>query len=286
MLKIKAPAKINIFLDVETPAREDGFHKILSVAGKISLFDEVFLTEAAGISLEVDSPWKIPRGSGNLCMKAARTMRKFAPSKGVKIKLKKRIPPGSGLGGGSSDAAAVIRGINKLWRLNLKDRELQKAGASAGSDVPLFLHPGPFCRIEGRGERIIPVRKKITGFVVLWFGKPLSTRDVYRQLDKKRKHPRSKLRGIRISPPLTGGDKGEGGKEEKMSPALFYNILEEAAFDLRPYLLKKKNIFLANGAAGAGVSGSGSTVFGLFSVRVAAENFCREHSSCQITEFL
>ncbi|MFH1353353.1 MAG: 4-(cytidine 5'-diphospho)-2-C-methyl-D-erythritol kinase [bacterium] len=267
MLRIKAPAKINIFLDVETPAREDGFHEILSMAGKISLFDEVFLTEAGGISMEVDSPWKIPRGSGNLCMKAARTMRKFAPSKGVEIKLKKRIPPGSGLGGGSSDAAAVIRGINKLWRLNLKDRELQKAGAATGSDVPLFLHPGPFCRIEGKGERIFPVRKKIVGFVVLWFGNPLSTRKVYRQLDKKRGQALFQ-------------------KRQKRSRLLFYNILENAAFDLRPYLLKKKNILLANGADEALLSGSGSTVFGIFSVRKDAENFCRKHSSCQITEFL
>ena len=261
MLRIKAPAKINIFLDAETPARKDGFHEILSIAGKISLFDEVFLTEAEGFSLEVDSPWKIPRGSGNLCMKAARTMRKFAPSRGVEIKLKKRIPPGTGLGGGSSDAAAVIRGINKLWRLNLKDRELHKAGAAVGSDVPLFLHQSPFCRIEGRGERIFPVRKKITDFIVLWFGMPLSTRKVYGQLDKK---------------------KGQ----QKRGRFLFYNILEEAAFDLRPYLLKKKNILLSAGADGAGVSGSGSTVFGLFKARKDAENFCREHSSCQITEFL
>jgi len=261
MLKIKAPAKVNIFLDVKTPAGKDGFHKILSLVGKIALFDEVWLDRARRISIEVDSHWKIPEDGRNLCIKAARIMRKFAPSKGVKIKLKKRIPPGAGLGGGSSDAAAVIRGINKLWRLNLKDKELQKAGAATGSDVPLFLHPGPFCRIEGRGERIFPARRKIKGYVVLWFGNPLSTRKVYRQLDKKR---------------------GQGKRKQ----ALFYNILEEAAFDLRPSLLRKKNAFLANGADEALLSGSGSTVFGFFKLRKEAENFCRKHSSCQITEFL
>lgn len=269
MLKIKAPAKVNIFLDVKTPVGKDGFHKILSLVGKISLFDEVSLVRARRISIEVDSHWNIPEDGGNLCIKAARIMRKFAPSKGVKIKLKKRIPPGAGLGGGSSDAAAVIRGINKLWRLNLKDKELQKVGAEAGSDVSLFLYQGSFCWIEGRGERIFPVRRRITGYVVLWFGKPLSTQKVYRQLDKKRKRRQVLFQ-----------------KKQKRRQVLFYNILEEAAYDLRPSLLRKKKAFLASGAEEALLCGSGSTVFGFFKIRKEAENFCRKHSSCQITEFL
>jgi len=263
MLRIKAPAKINIFLDAEIPARSDGFHNISSLVGKISLFDEVFLTGARGISMEVDSRWNIPRGSGNLCMKAARAIGKFAPAKGVKIKLKKRIPPGAGLGGGSSDAAAVIVGLNELWGLDLKKKEILTAASTVGSDVPLFLNQGTFCRIRGRGERVSSVRRKITGFVVLWFGQSLSTRKVYSRLDTKQRE-----------------------KREKRGQVLFYNVLEKAAFDLRPSLLRKKKSFFAAGARYALLSGSGSTVFGIFTLRKEAEKFCREHSSCQITGFL
>ncbi|MCD6413388.1 MAG: hypothetical protein J7L54_04510 [Elusimicrobia bacterium] len=265
-MRIKAPAKINLFLDAEIPAVGDGFHRILTLAGKISLFDEICVTESRRMSLKIKSRWKIPSGAKNICLKAVEVMRKFSDFGGVKIVLEKNIPPGQGLGGGSSDAAAVIMAINKIFDLGLEKRKLFEIGFSVGSDVPLFTEDETFCWISGRGEIVKPVPLKIEAVPVLWFGRRISTRKVYEKIDEKIK--RRKL-------------KSSFGK----FPG-FFNILEKAAFEIMQVLQKRKSIFLKEGAFASFMTGSGSAVVGLFETFSAAKKFCEKYPFCKIARFL
>ena len=153
----RAPAKLNLSLRV-AGVRDDGFHELDSVVAKITFYDELTLRlrDDGGITLACEG---LDCGSDadNLALRAARALRAAVPDReGADIRLVKRIPPGTGLGGGSSDAAAVLWTLNRLWGLNLPADRLSAAGAELGSDVPLFLGP-PASRMRGRGELIEPV---------------------------------------------------------------------------------------------------------------------------------
>ncbi len=267
-IKIDAPAKLNVFLDVKKPARADGFHEIVSLTGKIGLSDTVTVERADKITLEINSPWRIPEGKKNICFAAAELLRKKVYFPGARIKLKKRIPPGQGLGGGSSDAAAVIKAIDKLWNLRLPEKIKMSAAAGAGSDVPLFLMPSSFVWIRGRGEKLAASRRKIKGSVVVWFGRPLSTKSVYKYFDK-----------------IPGGDFC-GTSFNMKGETILYNSLEEAAFRIRPYIERKKKMLFSAGAERALMTGSGSAVFAVFKNSGAAEKFAAGRRSCKITRFL
>ncbi|PKN00286.1 MAG: 4-(cytidine 5'-diphospho)-2-C-methyl-D-erythritol kinase [Elusimicrobia bacterium HGW-Elusimicrobia-2] len=267
-IEIEAPAKLNVFLDVKKPGRADGFHELVSLTGKISLSDTVSVEKAGRITLETDSPYTIPRGKKNICVAAAELLRKMAPFPGARIKLVKRIPPGQGMGGGSSDAAAVIQAIDKLWGLRLMDKTKMAVAAALGSDVPLFLMSSPFVWIRGRGEKLELSRRKIKGSLVLWFGRTLSTKRVYEYFDR-----------------LPEGD--FCGPSYKMpGRAVFYNALEEAAFRLRPEIEAKKKKLLEAGAEKALMTGSGSAVFGIFKTLAVAKKFAATECSCKIARFL
>ncbi|PIU19012.1 MAG: 4-(cytidine 5'-diphospho)-2-C-methyl-D-erythritol kinase [Elusimicrobia bacterium CG08_land_8_20_14_0_20_44_26] len=269
-IKIKAPAKLNIFLDVGRPARGDGFHEILSFTGKISLADEIELEKSRYTSLKTDSSWPVPSGKDNLCVRAAQLLLPPGSGRGVEIKLKKRIPPGQGLGGGSSDASSVIKGINKLWNMNLSDKKLMETAARLGSDVSLFMRNETFCWIKGRGEKVVSSRTRIKGCVVVRFGRFLSTKKIYEEYDSGTPHS------------LT-----EKKKNEIMErPVCFYNALEEAAFALRPFLRKKKEYFLSCGASASLMTGSGSAVYALFERKKDAQKLTRVCHSCKFAEFL
>jgi len=267
-IKTEAPAKLNVFLDVKKPAGPDGFHEIVSLTGKISLSDSLTLEKCDGISLDMDSPWPLPRGRKNICVSAALAIRKQCPFPGVRIKLVKRIAPGQGMGGGSSDAAAVIKAIDRLWELRLTEKSKMAIAAGLGSDVPLFLMRSPFVWIRGRGEKLVPSRRKINGAVVLCFGRPLSTKKVYEHFDSL---PGSSFRGADYRMP---------------GRLVLYNALEEAAFSLRPELEAKKKKLLEAGAGRALMTGSGSTVFGIFNDPAAAKKFAAMETSCKIVRFL
>lgn len=274
-IKIEAPAKLNVFLDVKKPAQADGFHRIVSLTGKISIADTLALEKADRITLEIDSPWKISAGKENICFAAAEILRKKAYFPGVKIKLKKRIPPGQGMGGGSSDAAAVIKAVDKLWNLHLTDKIKMSAAAEAGSDVPLFLLPSSFVWIRGRGEKLTASRRKIKGAVVVWFGRPLSTKRVYGCFDKL---PAGKFCGASYN--MKENTAGAGGC------TVFFNALEEPAFKISPVIEQKKKKFLVAGAEHALMTGSGSAVFAVFNNTADAQKFVEGKSSCKIASFL
>ena len=150
----RAPAKLNLALRVGR-RREDGFHEIESVAAKVTLYDELLLRRRDDGQVRLDcAGLDCPAGQDNLVMRAARLL---GGGSGADIRLIKHIPPGAGLGGGSSDAAATLLAINRLWGLNLSAQRLAELAVKLGSDVPLFLN-GPAVCVGGRGERVSETR--------------------------------------------------------------------------------------------------------------------------------
>jgi 4-diphosphocytidyl-2-C-methyl-D-erythritol kinase len=157
MLELIAPAKLNFVLEV-TGRRADGYHEIASLMQTLDLADTVRLEPAASVELEVSGEVQrgVPReGPRNLAFRAAHALAEAArdPNFGARIELEKRIPAGMGLGGGSTDAAAVLRGLNRLWGLDMSIEVLTEVAASVGSDVAFFLHAGT-AHAGGRGEQI------------------------------------------------------------------------------------------------------------------------------------
>ncbi len=182
-LLLAAPAKINLDLLVGPP-REDGFHPLDSVVAKVTLYDRIILRPRADSEIRLRC-----RGADcgpsedNLAVRAARLLAdRRTPAGGVDIDLAKSIPPGAGLGGGSSDAAAVLAGLDELWGLGMSPEALSGAAAGLGSDVPLFL-AGPAARMTGRGECLQPVR--VHPFVAVLYTPPVvcPTAAVYRAFD-------------------------------------------------------------------------------------------------------
>ena len=153
--RLAAPAKLNLDLLVG-PVRDGGYHPLDSLVARISLYDEIILLpREEGIGFFCRGADCGP-DEDNLAVRAAEAMARFRPDAGVEIELTKRIPPGAGLGGGSSDAAAVLHGLESAWGLGLTPERLSKIAAGLGSDVPLFLG-GPASRMTGRGEILDPV---------------------------------------------------------------------------------------------------------------------------------
>src|SRR5438105_5682461 len=153
-----APAKVNLYLEV-LAKRADGYHEIATLMVAVSLFDTLeFKEEASGdLALRCSDP-NLSTGPDNLIRRAAEGLRRRTGcARGASIRLQKRIPKAAGLAGGSTDAAATLAGLNRLWRLGLKDAELAEVGAEIGSDVPFFFAtPAAWC--TGRGEKVQPVQ--------------------------------------------------------------------------------------------------------------------------------
>ncbi|MFC2061168.1 4-(cytidine 5'-diphospho)-2-C-methyl-D-erythritol kinase [Elusimicrobiota bacterium] len=177
-MEINAPAKINLFLNVGKK-REDTFHEISSIMIKVNLFDRITIEEADEIIIE--APEWLPTEE-NIVFKAASMLKEYASvNNGCRIKLEKNIPPGRGLGGGSSDCANVLKALNNLWETGLGIEELEKIGKELGSDVNFFLYPGS-CHVSGRGEIIKPLQEIVEGkyyIILVDPGMEISTEKVY-----------------------------------------------------------------------------------------------------------
>ena len=239
-----APAKINLFLRVLNK-REDGYHNLASLFQTIDLADQIQLELSDEDQFTCSHSEVDPKD--NLVLKALALFRSKVdkPFK-IKIHLVKNIPLQSGLGGGSSNAAATLNGLNELLSQPLTDEELFHLACQLGSDVPYFLKPGPaYC--EGKGEQIKRIKKLESQPV--WIVKPpfgLPTPEVYKCLDLKQlkdRDPKTSLESHLFS-------KGE-----------YYNDLEEAAFSLQPTLRDIKNTLLSQGFTNVILSGSGSSFF-------------------------
>ncbi len=254
-LLLEAPAKINLFLEVGPP-RGDGYHPVRTVLQTVGLCDlvEVEVTEGGeGMRLEVEGD--APPGEDNLCLRAAAAFLAATGLRmGIDIKLTKRIPQAAGLGGGSSDAAAVLRALNFVAGEALGREELMRTAAGLGTDVPFFLVGGTALG-EGRGELITPLPQAPPLPVLLVNpGAGLSTAEVYKRFDKS---------GGGNPPVYSPGDMARAlssGDVALIAP-LLYNSLQRAACELMPEIASLLEIAAEAGSAGALVSGSGPTVF-------------------------
>lgn len=253
----KAPAKINLSLDV-LYKRQDGYHEVEMVMTMVDLADRIEMQELPRDTIIISSQaGYIPLDEKNLAFQAAKLIKeRYDVKRGVYIHLDKKIPVAAGLAGGSSDAAATLRGLNKLWGLNISADELKRLGAELGSDVP-FCVAGGTAIARGRGEKLETIETPPQCWVVL--AKPpinVSTSEIYGKLNVKEigRHPQTEM--------LVQAIKEKNF--ERLCSSLD-NVLEEVTMALYPEVRQLKEVMLKLGADGALMSGSGPTVFGLVS---------------------
>jgi len=255
-LQFKTPAKINLGLHIHKK-REDGFHELETILQMVTWFDELQLEGTSEkVELFCDTP-EIPNDETNLVVKAARLLQKHFPGScaGVNITLKKSIPSGAGLGGGSGNAAGVLLALNHLWDLKISRENLIAISAELGSDVPFFLM-SPCAIGTGKGEILEPINNPINLYILMIYPNlPLSTPWVYGNL--KLKLTKHKNNISILANFLMRSEFAQLG-------AALYNDLEPVVFKRYPEILEIKNELLRSGAGGALLSGSGSTVFGIF----------------------
>jgi len=261
-LKVKCPAKINWFLNVED-VMPDGYHQLQTFMQCVSLYDTIHLKSIDNDIIEFND-YNNKCGclpEHNIIVKTARKFKKkFNVKSGVSISIEKHIPVCAGLGGGSSNAAAVLKALVSLWCINVSDNDLNKIAVSIGADVPFFLETNSgIC--EGIGEKIVNVKAK-TYHLVLWNpGVQLSTINVYKQFDQK-KRERKKI--DKFLEAYSSGNLSEIAKE-------IWNNLAFAADELLPELKKMKKTCVLNGAIASWISGSGPTVVSLCADSAAAK---------------
>lgn len=254
-MTIEAYAKVNFTLDVYG-VRTDGYHALRSVVMPISLSDTITLTPANEISSNTGY-------DDDLCLKAARAL---DPTRGVQISVVKRIPAGGGLGGGSADAAAVLRALNKLWGLNMPLSELAEFGAQIGSDVPALVLGGPVL-MEGRGEKVQSLQSPTLNLVVVNPGVHCSTAEVYAACDARSQ--------AQVSPTDCMIDALKGGDLARIATATS-NDLQPAAVKLHPEIADALVSLRTAGALGVTMTGSGSCVFGFAPDAKTAERISSE----------
>ena len=250
-IELKALAKINLGLDV-LGRRENGYHDVRMIMQSIFLYDEVRIEkkEAAGIEVETNLKF-LPVGEDNIAYKAAKLLiDEFGIGEGVRITLRKHIPVAAGLAGGSSNAAAVLFGMNRIFRLGLSQKDLMERGVKLGADVPYCIMRGTVLA-EGIGEELkrLPAMPKCTVLIA----KPpisVSTKTVYEALDSKE---------ITEHPDIDGIIKGLELGNLKMIAGSMGNVLEKVTVPMHPEIEKIKQEMKDAGALGAMMSGSGPT---------------------------
>ncbi len=275
--QIKAYAKINLGLDV-LRRLENGYHEVKMVMQTVGIYDELTLTRTeAGITVTTDKE-ELPTDDNNLINKAARIMmEEYHLEGGIHIHLKKNIPIAAGMAGGSTDAAATFKGINRLFDLDCTLEELMKLGVRVGADVPYCVLGGT-ALAEGIGEKLTSLNPAPDCYVLV--AKPdinVSTKYVYEHLDAE---------GIEEHPDIDG--MVEAIWEESLQGILdrMGNVLEHVTVKKYPVISDLKNRMRELGALNSLMSGSGPTVFGIFvNERLAREAFERmkkENPKCQI----
>jgi 4-diphosphocytidyl-2-C-methyl-D-erythritol kinase len=261
-LRLKSPAKVNLRLEI-LRTREDGYHELRTVLQKISLSDtlSVSLEKRKGISITTDHP-DLPLGKTNLVYRAAQMiLRKSEYKGGVHIDLSKKIPLGAGLGGGSSNAATTLKALNQILEIGLPTKELMKMGFGIGADVPFFLLEGAAVA-TGIGERLKKIELSDLWFILINPNFEVSTRWAYQNFVLTKRHFHFNLQGFVKTP-------------EGIS-CLLWNDLEAVVSQKFPQIQGMKKMLLSAGALGALMTGSGPTVFGVFSGKREAERAFKE----------
>ena len=278
MLTLQAPAKINLTLEV-LGKRPDGFHEIRSVIQTINLCDSLRFRSSRKLQFGSDNPDLVPEES--LVSRAAALLQQASGCfKGATIEISKRIPLVSGLGGDSSDAAAILRGLNKLWRLGLSLPELLELAPRLGSDVAFFVYGGT-ALVEGRGERVTPLPPLPQRWVVLLVPPvprmPGKTQRLYASLNPE--HYTQGQFTDRLVAGLTRGG---------VTSSMLFNVFEEVAQDNFPPLGEYREQFLKAGAGSVHLAGSGPALFTLVKDKARADkiygNLQKRGLECYLTE--
>jgi len=261
MLTLLAPAKINLTLEV-LRQRPDGFHEIRSVIQTINLCDSLLFRSSRNIEFGCDNPDLVPEES--LVSKAAALLQQATGcSKGARIEISKRIPLVSGLGGDSSDAAAILYGLNRLWQLGLSLPELVELAPRLGSDVAFFLYCGT-ALVEGKGERVTPLPPLPWRWVVLMVPPvprmPGKTQRLYASLN-----PKHYTQGQITDRLVVGLTRGE------VTSSMLFNVFDDVALDSFGGLEEYRERFLRAGANDVHLAGSGPALFTLLEDRAQAE---------------
>ena len=270
-LSLKAYGKINLGLDV-LRRREDGYHDVRMIMQTVGIFDRVDLVrkEEPGIEVETNL-YYLPTNENNLVYKAAKLlMDEFQVQEGIQIRLRKFIPVAAGMAGGSSDAAAVLFGVNKMFRLGLTTEQLMERGVKIGADVPYCIMRGT-ALAEGIGEKLSALPPMVKCPVLI--AKPqigVSTKFVYENL---------KLDKDTVHPDIDGLIGAIRAKNLEQIAGHMGNVLETVTIPNYPVIAEIKDHMMEHGAVHAMMSGSGPTVFGLFAdgdTAVAAYEAMRE----------
>ena len=283
VVKEKGYAKINLFLDVLNK-REDGFHDIKTVMHSVSLCDDITVminnkSSLNSLKMYVEGNKRLPRDGRNLAYSAARLFLDTAGiTADITIKLKKRIPVVAGLAGGSTDAAAVLRALNRLYKRPFSDRGLCDLAEKLGSDVPFCLLGGT-ALCEGRGERlsVLTAKTRLNLVVAISRGEYVSTPKAYSELDriysdfKVDRTDAAQSDYEELCEFLSGGDFPKRG---------LFNIFEQAVLPSCPGAAELKRRMIELGAIGATMSGSGPGVFGVFADEETARFAAKELSEC------
>lgn len=261
-LELKALGKINLGLDV-LGRRENGYHDVRMVMQTVYLYDRIIMkkSKTPGIRLETNL-YYLPVNENNLAYQAAQMlMDEFHMEEGVSIQLDKHIPVAAGMAGGSSNAAAVLFGMNRMFSLGLSQKELMERGVKLGADVPYCIMRGTVLA-EGIGEILTPLSPMPKCYVLI--AKPaisVSTKMVYEKLDSHEIEDHPDIDGILAG--LKAGDL-------KKVAGNMGNVLERVTVDAYPVIDQIKEMMIKEGALNAMMSGSGPTVFGIFEEKATA----------------
>lgn len=267
-IEVKALAKINIGLDV-TGIRDDGYHEVRMIMQTVNLFDKVSVKKVPEDRVSMTTNLKfLTVGDDNLCIRAAKLLKdEFDIKEGVEISLEKHIPVAAGMAGGSTDGAAVLFAVNRLFNLGLSKKDLMTRGVRLGADVPYCVMRGT-ALAEGIGEVLTPLPPMIKCPVLI--AKPgiaVSTRQVYESLDA--------CFDSVVHPDIDGLITDIKNNDLHSLCSHMGNVLEDVTIPMHPIIADIKQNMLNNGAVGAMMSGSGPTVFGFFednkTARVAKE---------------
>lgn len=254
MIKEKAYAKINLFLSV-VGKRLDGFHDLEMVMAPLKIHDTLKFKKTTEPEIKIVSSTDLGiKLEENIIYKVAKSLQdEFHVQEGVTIYLDKIIPLGGGLGGGSADAAATFRGLNKLWKLNLTLEDMTKLGEEFGSDIPFCIY-NKLALVKGKGEKLTFFNTKLKMNVLLVYPKiNVSTQKVFTNYDLE-KHSGKSITDFTLGI--------HHNNYEKIRQELF-NSLEQVTFEMYPEIKEVKHHMINNGITASLMSGSGATVFGL-----------------------
>ncbi|MCM8763186.1 MAG: 4-(cytidine 5'-diphospho)-2-C-methyl-D-erythritol kinase [Candidatus Omnitrophica bacterium] len=266
-LILYSPAKVNLYLKI-LDKRADGFHNLITLFERIDLCDKITLTRRKDKQIKIicNHPL-VPSGDSNLAFKAAELLKKDFPNKtGINIRIKKNIPPASGLGGGSSNAATVLLGLNRFWRLGLSKKKLLTYAKKLGCDVAFFIYELPFALGRQKGDRIIPldIRNKFWHILVVPH-KTISTKSAYDLWEKNKiQNLTQEKKDVKIQVLAL--------KQNSLSllGKTLFNSFEKISGKICPDILEIREKLKDLGITAISVSGKGPAVFGIVTARKEA----------------